>query len=227
MSESIIVGLLLAFAGGFLDAYTYICRGKVFANAQTGNIVLLGISAAKGKWSEAGFYLIPILSFAAGVMFSEIIKKRFQKSPKVHWRQIILGIELAVLLAVGFIPIGKYNAIANVAISFVCSLQVESFRKIKGNPYATTMCTGNLRSATEHIFRYRNTGDRRYLSNSLQYYGVIFIFICGAATGGAITGFLSEKAVWIACVALMATFLLMIFKPAEDMDEVIPDQENG
>ena len=40
MSETVLIGSLLALAGGFLDAYTYICRGGVFANAQTGNIVL-------------------------------------------------------------------------------------------------------------------------------------------------------------------------------------------
>ena len=42
MSESLLLGVLLAVAGGFFDAYTYLCRGKVFANAQTGNIVLSG-----------------------------------------------------------------------------------------------------------------------------------------------------------------------------------------
>ena len=43
MSETILIGSLLALAGGFLDAYTYICRGGVFANAQTGNIVLFSM----------------------------------------------------------------------------------------------------------------------------------------------------------------------------------------
>ena len=40
MSQSYIVGLLLAFAGGYLDVYTYVCRGGVFANAQTGNMAV-------------------------------------------------------------------------------------------------------------------------------------------------------------------------------------------
>lgn len=35
-------GLLLAGVGGFLDAYTFVGYGGVFANAQTGNIVLFG-----------------------------------------------------------------------------------------------------------------------------------------------------------------------------------------
>ena len=46
MSENFILGIMLALTGGFLDAYTYITRGGVFANAQTGNIVLMGINLA-------------------------------------------------------------------------------------------------------------------------------------------------------------------------------------
>ena len=47
MSEAFLTGAVLAVVGGFLDAYTYICRGAVFANAQTGNIVLMGIRLQK------------------------------------------------------------------------------------------------------------------------------------------------------------------------------------
>ena len=46
MSETFRLGILLAIVGGFLDAYTYISRGEVFANAQTGNICLLYTSDA-------------------------------------------------------------------------------------------------------------------------------------------------------------------------------------
>ena len=41
MSESMSLAVLLTLAGGFQDAYSYNCRGRVFANAQTGNIVCL------------------------------------------------------------------------------------------------------------------------------------------------------------------------------------------
>ena len=43
-SETIELGIFLALAGGFMDAYSYICRGGVFANAQTGNILLFRAS---------------------------------------------------------------------------------------------------------------------------------------------------------------------------------------
>ena len=41
ISETLIVGILLTMSGGFLDAYTYLYRGGVFSNGQTGNLVLL------------------------------------------------------------------------------------------------------------------------------------------------------------------------------------------
>ena len=44
MSDSVEVAVFLAFSGGVMDAYSYLVRGGVFANAQTGNLLLLGIN---------------------------------------------------------------------------------------------------------------------------------------------------------------------------------------
>ena len=68
-SESFRATAMLAVAGGFLDAYTYLCRGQVFANAQTGNMVLLAIRLAEGSWAQAFHYLMPILAFALGILW--------------------------------------------------------------------------------------------------------------------------------------------------------------
>ena len=73
MSESYTLGLILTLVGGFLDAYTYICRGGVFANAQTGNIVLMSIKLAELDIKGGLYYLIPILAFMCGIFFSEKI----------------------------------------------------------------------------------------------------------------------------------------------------------
>ena len=35
MSETLRLGIILALSGGFMDAYSYLERGNVFANAQT------------------------------------------------------------------------------------------------------------------------------------------------------------------------------------------------
>lgn len=81
MSENFILGIMLALTGGFLDAYTYITRGGVFANAQTGNIVLMGINLAKGDFERVIHYVVPILAFALGILLSEIIKATLKKKP--------------------------------------------------------------------------------------------------------------------------------------------------
>lgn len=61
------------------------------------------------------------------------------------------------------------NLVVTASISFTCAIQVESFRKINGNAMATTMCTGNLRTATEMLSVYRKGNDRNVLVKSIRY----------------------------------------------------------
>ena len=168
MSDSYFLGVLLAAAGGFLDAYTYLLRGGVFANAQTGNVVLLGISLAEGDWLHAGHCLLLILTFAAGVWLTQAVRERAPTAGRIHWRQVTLGAEIAALIAVAFLPLGEWDAPANMLVSFVCALQVQTFRKVDGNSMATTMCTGNLRSGTELLYHGLRGRDTTALKRSFQ-----------------------------------------------------------
>lgn len=208
MSEAVSTGIFLTLSGGFQDAYTYYCRGNVFANAQTGNIVLMGSHLAAGEWSLAVRYLGPVAAFAGGVYVAEHIKRLHKQNERIHWRQIIVAIEMVLLFLVGFMP-QSMNMAANIMVSFVCALQVNAFRKIKGSPYATTMCIGNLRSATEHLYHYRHTKKTEHRDKFLRYYGVIAVFAAGAVLGSVLTARLAEKTIWVSCGLLMASFLIM------------------
>lgn len=215
MSETFLMGTLLALTGGFLDAYTYISRGGVFANAQTGNIVLLGLNMASGQWSRVLYYLVPIIAFVLGIFLAESIRGKCMYNRKMHWRQLVLILEMLVLLFVAVLPKGKFDMIANVAVSFICAMQVESFRKMNGNAFATTMCTGNLRSGTERLYRFGRTGEVKELEKSLQYYGIILIFIIGAMAGMWLTKQFAQKAVLFACGMLFLAFLMMFVQSEE------------
>ncbi|MEI3210264.1 MAG: DUF1275 family protein [Lachnospiraceae bacterium] len=46
---------------------------------------------------------MPILAFMVGVMITEIVKLNFRYSTKIHWRQIVIALEILVLLAVSFV----------------------------------------------------------------------------------------------------------------------------
>jgi len=159
MSESAAVVAVLCISGGFQDAYTFNCRDGVFANAQTGNMVLMGQNFAMGNWQLGVRYLLPVLAFAVGIYAAEKIRRGFGQSRRIHWRQVVALSEAFLLFGVGFLP-QETNMLANMLVSFVCAMQVQSFRKLNGNSYATTMCIGNLRTATELWCSYRSTGDR-------------------------------------------------------------------
>ncbi|MBQ9630100.1 MAG: DUF1275 domain-containing protein, partial [Treponema sp.] len=150
ISDSLGLNLLLAFSGGLQDAYTYLMRGHVFANAQTGNVVLLSSHFIQKEFSAGFMYAVPLLSFALGILFSESIHLRFKNAKKMHWRQAVLLLEICVLFAVAFVPT-HLHFVANALVSFSCALQVQAFRSVHGNAYASTMCIGNLRGAMEAL----------------------------------------------------------------------------
>ena len=214
MSDALRTTVFLTLSGGFQDAYTYIGRGQVFANAQTGNIVLLGVHLCDGDVPGALRYLFPVAAFAAGVYVAAAIRRRFAGAGALHWRQTVLALEIALLFAVGFLPPAA-NAAANVLVSFVCAMQVQAFRKVRGNAYASTMCIGNLRSGVQSLFDWRHGGGADALRRAAQYFGVIGLFAAGAAGGAVLTRLAGMRAVWCCCGLLLVSFLLMFITPPE------------
>ena len=152
-SETFVLSAILAMSGGFQDAYTYNVRKEVFSNAQTGNIVLMSQHIMMGELMKGLSYLFPVVAFALGVLVAERIGHRYKGAKRIHWRQIIVAIEIVILFAVGFIP-ERYDMLATMLVSFSCSMQVQAFRKVNGYGYASTMCIGNLRSGTESLSIY-------------------------------------------------------------------------
>lgn len=208
--ETFKVAALLALVGGFLDAYTYLLRGGVFANAQTGNMVLLAIALAQGEWGQAGYYIIPITAFAAGVFVTNLFRKVFHKREILIFEHSVLLFEVGLLFFIGFLPPEVPDGIVNVTVSFICSLQVNTFRKVRGSAYASTMCTGNLRSGTEQLFLFLTEGNRRAGQNALRYTGIIAMFIAGAASGAVLVAMLGLRSIWLCCVILLMISCLML-----------------
>lgn len=212
MSDSWQLGLLLTLAGGFQDAYSYNCRGKVFANAQTGNIVLLGQNLAVGNWPSALRYAFPLAAFLVGVYVAQWIRHLFKAHPRLHWRQIVLLIEASMLVLAGLMP-QSLNTLANVLLSFACAMQVNSFRKVGGVPCATTMCIGNMRSAAELISRYHISRDPALKKTAYSYFFIIAVFAVGAALGAVISMRLGDRSIWIAAGLMLAGFAMMFASP--------------
>ena len=216
MSESFLTAAILSVSGGLQDAYTYISRGKVFANAQTGNIVLLSQILVERDFSRSIHYLVPLLFFAFGVAAAEIIRQKFRTAKWIHWRQLVLFMEIVLLFLVGFLP-DTWNLLANAIVSFSCAMQVQAFRKVNGYAFASTMCIGNMRSGVESLCAYGRTHDKNILRKALYYFAIIVMFGLGAGFGGHLIAVCGFRTIWISCGLLFVSFLFLFIK--EEIEE--------
>ena len=211
MSEAFVNSVFLALSGGFQDAYTYNTRDEVFSNAQTGNVVLMSQHFMNREWQIGLRYLFPLLAFVFGVFVAENVQNRFKYAKKMHWRQGILLAEIGILAIVGFIP-NAYNMIATVMVSFACAMQVQTFRKVGGYSYASTMCIGNLRSGTAALSLYLRDKKAEHLRQTFYYFGIILFFAIGAGIGGILSVCYGIHVIWISCILLFISFLLMFLE---------------
>ena len=208
MSDSILIALLITFSGGLQDAYTYFGRDHVFANAQTGNIVLLGAHMLDGNYPAMMRYLMPVVCFACGIFIVEQIQSRYKDAHRIHWRQMILLVEVISLTMSAFIP-SSLNLFANSLVSFSWAMQVQAVRKTNGYPYASTMCIGNLRSGMDAFSRWTRTKDIQARNGFLHYFLVITVFLIGAVTGYGLIPHIGMYTILISSVLLSIAGLFM------------------
>lgn len=216
MSEAFCTAMFLSLSGGLQDVYTYLYRGKVFANAQTGNIVLCGVKLVEGDWGAVLHYLVPLCFFALGVFAAELLRQKFQQMQRLHWRQLVVLCEILMLFVVGFFP-QEWNLVANALVSFACAMQVQAFRKVNGYAFASTMCIGDLRSGVEALCIWRKTHEPQARDRMLRYFGIILLFAIGAGIGSRSAALLGGRAIWICCGFLLVSFALMFIR--EDLEE--------
>lgn len=217
LAESFSIAMLLALVGGYLDIYSYLARGKVFANTQTGNLVLLGYNIAQGNLEKVLYYILPISSFVGGIWLAKIIEFKMKEGKYFDWLHFLLGIEIVALFIVMFIPEGKLNVIANIMVSFVCALQVQGFRKVNGNSYSTVMFTGNLKNVAERFSHYSITKESDALENGMIYLGITLMFVIGGWLGALITMEYEAKAVGLVNIVLGLVFILLYIEKRRDI----------
>ena len=216
MSESFLTAVFLSLSGGLQDAYTYLFRGKVFANAQTGNIVLLSANIMDGQWDRVLHYLVPLCAFALGVLVAEKMRECFRDMQRLHWRQLVVLGEVLLLFVVGFLP-QEQNLLANAIVSFSCAMQVQAFRKVNGYAFASTMCIGDLRSGVEAFCIWSKTHEPKVKDRMMRYFGIILLFAVGAGIGSMGAARLAGKTIWISCGLLLVSFALMFIR--EEIEE--------
>ena len=145
-ASAVLSSTLITAVGGALDVWVYLAHGHVFANAQTGNVALMMIAAARGDYVQAGSHLTSLAAFVTGVLISRETG-RVLKNMKLNSRDIRLGAECVLLTALGTAANALSDHTVIACVGFIAGLQITSLSHIGGWSFNTGMTTGNLRGA--------------------------------------------------------------------------------
>lgn len=205
------IASLFTVVGGYLDAFSFLAHDHVFANAQTGNVVLFSVYASGGDWSHAARYVPPIAAFACGVSIAELSGVR---SIKRSFRATLLcqGIELIVISVLAALGPRFPTEYVVPTISFAVALQITSFGAIGPWRFNSAMMTANIRHATAGAVLWFIGRDRQHNGGRVLVAGMTcFAFLLGALFGGVCTRFNKDYAL-VPCVALLFIGFLLTLR---------------
>jgi uncharacterized membrane protein YoaK (UPF0700 family) len=199
--------VLLTLANGYLDAFTYVGHGGVFANAQSGNVILLGVDLAQPGQGPALEHLWPLLAFIVGILVSRVVSRR---SIAGHWRDpraLVLGVQVLILLVVALLPASSPNWTITTSIGFASALQLASFRTVRSSAFVPIAMTGNLMRTTEAFADVlHGDGERRLVA---LYAALIATFFVGALAGAIATDHLGRAAPLVPAALLVVAGILL------------------
>ena len=211
--EQLMFCLLLTVMGGFFDAYTFVNCGGIFANAQTGNLIFVGIDLIEGNFGEVLHYLIPIFSFVVGVLVSKFIENRYKELSIFKHIFMLLLIQMTALIIISIKHQFFGIDVRPIVISFICAIQYDGFRKVNNLVFASVFCTGNLRSMSEHLYKLVVLKKQESKTPLIIYSTVISVFLFGVILGAAMSKYYIHKAIIvpIGIISVNLVFIIVIY----------------
>jgi uncharacterized membrane protein YoaK (UPF0700 family) len=177
---------LATVAGGAMDAWVYLAHGHVFANAQSGNIVLMGVALAAGDVARATTMHLPsLLAFVVGLLVSRL-SGRLLKRGRLNSRNARLGLECVMLLVLALFAHRMPDRAVIACVGFIAGVQITSFSHIGSWSFNTGMTTGNLRAGVSALTE-ALTGSADEWSHAGALFLLCFAFAVGAAGGAWLT----------------------------------------
>ena len=203
---------LIAVAG-FWGAYTYLLRGSVFCNAQTGNVVLMGLALGSGEWRKGLYYLVPISAYVLGAFVSELAPNPIKHRFFIRWDTLLMLIEMAAMLCLGFVPESAPAQISQVVVNFLASMQYNTFRQAEGIPVATTFITNHIRQIGVGLakeFHHRHSDNKSHRKKLITHAGMLFFFATGVIVGTVFCHLLLGRAIWLTIIPLGVIFINLL-----------------
>lgn len=233
--QSMVACAMLAMTGGFLEAYTYLLKGGVFCNAQTGNVAMMGVKFAQGNYLGAAYYLIPMTFYALGITLTvrgpihirtgryvRAVRQGQADGYRLTWEVVYILVQMAVLTLLSVLPPELPDSCWHIPITFLCAMQYNTFNKFHGVTLATTFCTNNLRQTAIRVNKGILTGKRHFFREAAVYAQAIAYFVLGAGIGAVLAQRLGEIAL-LFCVVLQLSVLAGLIR--EDSGRPVEDRK--
>lgn len=193
------------FISGYVNSYSFLMRGGVFAINQTGNAGIFVIAVFYRDIPLLLNALWPMLATMAGAFIAEHLFDRYSNHPEGTWQMRVLYWEIPVFFVVGLIPLTVPYAIPNVTLSLVAGFQLSAFRTYKGWIFNSTIQTGNLRSMGQYLYKAMFVEKKKAFSKKTFGFFMLFaLFIIGGIVGAFASDWLGVRSIWGAIPILLA-----------------------
>jgi uncharacterized membrane protein YoaK (UPF0700 family) len=184
---SVLAASVLTAPGGSMDAWVYMDHGHVFANAQTGNVVLFGIYVAAGDFTAAARHVPSIMAFILGLVSSRLTGVWLKKAG-LNSRNVRLTVECILLVALGLIASALPNGVVTACVGFIAAVQITSLSHIGDVTFNTGMTTGNLLGAlSAAIAALYDPSCKKDRTRAIALGSMCLAFAAGAVLGGFCT----------------------------------------
>jgi uncharacterized membrane protein YoaK (UPF0700 family) len=207
---------LATMAGGALDAWVYLAHGQVFATAQSGDIVLMGIALAAGDVARAAMHLPSLLAFVAGLLASRLSGQLLKRS-RLNSRNTRLGLECVMLLLLVPFAHRMPDRAVVACVGFIAGVQITSLSHIGSWSFNTGMTTGNLRAGASALVN-ALTGAAEEWSHA----GAMFLLCLAFAVGACGGAWLTPQLGAVTLLPVAALIAAAIATGPRDLDP-IPD----
>lgn len=191
---------LMAVSGGFMGAYAILSRLDVFGSSQTANMITIVAHLIGHNYFDVLIRVAALLVYAAGISLTVLIP-RYTAVKNLHLFSIF--IDMAALLATGFIPSAANPVIALYPFFFATAFQWCSFGAVKGYNSATIFSTNNLRQTVSSFTQYLCTGDKHALDKGLYFGGTLLFFHIGVIYSCLAYRLWEVKAAWAGLLPLV------------------------
>ena len=162
---------------------------------------------------EGLYYLIPISAYMLGAFVSKLLPNPIKHRLLVRWDTLLILIEMAVVLGIGFLPESAPVQISQVAINFIASMQYNTFRQAE-IPVATTFATNHIRQIGIGLakeIRHRHTDEKSHRIKLKMHLKMLFFFAVGCIAGAFLSNHFLGKAIWATPCSHLPSFSVFYF----------------